>query len=74
MKDSGCHTNFNSRSHVGSDLLNTNIVAHTLKFQFTLPHRERTGNTEALIRTEYVSIHAPTQGAIILIIIVIYNS
>ena len=56
-------TDFNPRSHEGSDYIYAEDAGMDLLFQSTLPRRER---QQARVHTDHrtnISIHAPTKGA-----------
>ena len=48
---SGAHTNFNPRSHEGSDCILSIFRLQFKKFQSTLPRRERPDDQKSLVRT-----------------------
>ena len=56
-------TYFNPRSHVGSDQKLLKLSLHDLKFQSTLPCRERRFTIYVYIGEFSISIHAPMSGA-----------
>ena len=57
---------FNSRSRVGSDLAEDNVVERLRVFQFTLPRGERPRRGQCGRVPSCVSIHAPAWGATLL--------
>ena len=56
-------SNFNPRSREGSDLSSEQFFSARLKFQSTLPRRERLSTTPLLHPSLGISIHAPAKGA-----------
>ena len=56
-------SNFNPRSHKGSDLRLSEVKALTEPFQSTLPQGERHEMAERGEINRKISIHAPTRGA-----------
>ena len=57
------YSNFNPRSHEGSDILGTSEIVEIYIFQSTLPRRERQSAIMANDVPMDISIHAPTKGA-----------
>ena len=57
------HVNFNPRSREGSDLQCDGVSKIRLKFQSTLPRRERPGHPQGVRQGGRISIHAPAKGA-----------
>ena len=55
--------NFNPRSHARSDVSKASPILFKLKFQSTLPRKERQVENVFLDEIQSISIHAPTQGA-----------
>ena len=64
-RDAGCHrySDFNPRSHTGSDFASTATVGVRVTFQSTLPHGERHTDAGDFVQNSDISIHAPTRGA-----------
>ena len=58
-----CISDFNPRSHTGSDFTEVMRMSDTELFQSTLPHGERQIKGLYSVRTKSISIHAPTRGA-----------
>ena len=54
---------FNPRSREGSDFGQVNIFISQVKFQSTLPRRERQGLPRPYLYGIFISIHAPAKGA-----------
>ena len=56
-------TDFNPRSHEGSDAFINSLLFKCFSFQSTLPRRERRQQVGSLKEAVDISIHAPTKGA-----------
>ena len=56
-------SNFNPRSHEGSDCNGSLAIRQRAKFQSTLPRGERRSAKRVLRKRRSISIHAPTRGA-----------
>ena len=56
-------SDFNPRSHKGSDLFSPRRFSKYSRFQSTLPQGERPGLISYGIYLQFISIHAPTRGA-----------
>ena len=60
---------FNPRSHEGSDVSSSTFAGKFLVFQSTLPRRERLYNRISSFACFEISIHAPTKGATLFVIL-----
>ena len=56
-------SNFNPRSHEGSDIFQNLRFSSSILFQSTLPRRERHRLADMAVTLVKISIHAPTKGA-----------